>query len=144
MPYPILYSQIHPAPILHINLPQLPAQTPPLDITHLIPDTLADTPGSNLQCLHQGQYCNNQLLHPVNLIPQPGHVQGINLVIRFDVGHGDGGVSVYVYGIPKLAFSTTQCTSSKMGPLNSFSLFVGMLLYVIFYNLLEQALEASP
>ena len=126
MPYPILYSQIHPAPILHINLPQLPSQAPPLDITHLIPGTLADAPGSNLQCLHQGQYCNNQLLHPVNLIPQPGHVQVVNL-IRFDVGHGDGGVSVYVYGIPKLACSTTQCTSSKMGPLNSFSLFVGML-----------------
>ena len=80
VPYPKLYSKIHPAPILHINLPQLPSQAPPLDITHLIPGTLADAPGSNLQCLHQGQYCNNQLLHPVNLIPQPGHVQVVNLI----------------------------------------------------------------
>ena len=36
-------------------------------------------------------------------------------------------MSDYVYGIPKLACSITQCTSSKMGPLNSFSPLVGML-----------------
>ena len=129
----ILYyiSQIHPAPILHINLTQLPSQAPPLDITHLIPGTLADAPGSNLQCLHIGEHCNKQLLHPVNLMPQPGNEQVVNL-IQFDVGHGAGGVSVYVYRIPKLARSASQCTSSKMGP---FSLFVCMFVLCNYFTI---------
>ena len=80
---------MHPDPILHVSLPVLPAGSPLLDITLLLPGVLANAFNADLQCLMPAaRSCGNRILQPVTLNLQPGRVQVIDLV-RFG-----GGVSV--------------------------------------------------
>ena len=78
---------MHPDPILHVDLPQLPAGAPSVNVTLLLPGVLADAANADLMCLIPGpRRCSARVLQPVTLAPQPGRVQVVDL-LRF------GGVS---------------------------------------------------
>ena len=93
---------MHPDPILPVSLPVLPAGSPLLDITLLLPGVLGDAPNAALQCLLPGpRRCSARVLQPVILTPQPGRVQVVHLV-RF--GGGVSGPSLLHSALSRVYF----------------------------------------